>query len=69
MFPDYDKNTLNIVLRENGKFYKQYCYYTLFQNYAFILKNRNFIDNRLNATIDYMLQLDESEQAELKMQK
>lgn len=54
MFPSYDKNALNTLLRANGMtthliFSDSYC----------------FVDNMLNQTIEYILQLNEEQQKSL----
>jgi hypothetical protein len=46
MFPDFDRKALNSILRGNGNIYT-YLYLTL--------------DNKLNATIDYLLSLTEEQ--------
>ena len=53
MFPDYDRRALNTLLRANGKPLSYYIY----------------IDNMLNQTIEYMLNLDEEEQKKLEGNK
>lgn len=50
MFPHYDKNALNTLLRANG----EYCFLGLM-----------VVENMLNATIEQILQLNEEEQQTL----
>ena len=48
MFPEYDTKALDTLLRANGNLFEKFI-------------SQSLIENMLNATIDYILQLNEAE--------